>query len=186
MLCAAAVGACAGAPPAAATPASSHCTATERVQFSCRLGAKTVSLCAAGSGATGTLTYRYGPIGRVELAHTADGTAARRFGATSLPLQPGAQVQQVWFDRGAWRYLLAVCVGGNCPQEAVLAVLRNGRVAQRAVCPLAPGSQAWFADDVLHFGNGADLPRADARLVDLTEVDHPLVQLFIGSSQAPR
>lgn len=132
------------------------------------------------------MSYRYGPIGKVELAHSADGTAARRFGATSLPLQPGAQVQQVWFDRGTWRYLLAVCVGGNCPQEALLAVLRDGRVARRAVCPPEPGSQAWFADDVLHFGNGGEAPRADARLVDLVEVDHPLDQLFIGSPQAPR
>lgn len=174
------------AQPASTPAVPSHCAAGERVQFSCRLASKTVSLCAAGSGDTTTLSYRYGRIGQVELAHTADGSAGSRFLASSLPLQPGAQVQQVWFDRADHRYLLAVCVGGMCPQEAVLAVLHAGRVISRQVCPLEPASHAGFKHDVIQFGNNTDDSRADPRLVELADYDNLLDRVFISRRTVPR
>ena len=141
-----------------------------------------MSLCAAGAGDAGTLSYRYGRIGQVELAHTADGKPERRFLAASLPLQPGAEVQQIWFNRGDTRYLLAVCVGGMCPQDAVLAVLRAGRVISRQVCQASPASAAWFAQDVVQFGNSTDDSHANARLVELADYDNALDQVFVSRS----
>lgn len=171
---------------ASAQPAPGHCTAAERVQFSCEVASKTVSLCAAGAGDAMTLDYRYGRIGQVELQHTADGRPGSRFVASSQPLQPGAQVQQVWFDRAGHRYLLAVCVGGMCPQDAVLAVLRGGRVVSRQVCKPSPDGGAWFKRDVIRFGNSTDDSQADARLVELADYEMPLEQLFISRRSTPR
>ena len=174
------------AQPVTAPSSLTHCTADERPQFSCHLADKTVSLCAAGSGVDATLSYRYGRIGRVELAHTADGSRGSQFLASSLPLQPGAQVQQVWFDRADNRYLLAVCIGGMCPQDAVLAVLRAGRVLSRQVCAYAPDGGAWFGRDVVQFGNGTEDSRADARLIELADYDNQLDQVFISRRTVPR
>lgn len=187
MLAWAAAGCAQPAPvPVTPLPASSHCTAAEQVQFSCALGRKTVSLCAAGSGDARTLSYRYGRIGQVELAHTADGSPGSRFLASSLPLQPGANVQQVWFDRGAHRYLLAVCVGGMCPQEAVLAVLQGRQLLRRQVCPVGAAGGAGFRRDVLQFGDTTETSRADARLVELADHDNLLEQVFVSRPLPPR
>ena len=112
-----------------------HCHFDERIQFSCRIGIKIVSLCAGGeAGATTSLAYRFGRIGKVENEFIARLSNKNRFYATVMPANPRAAVKQVWFNRGAIRYLLTECVGGSCPQEGGLAVLRGHRVLMNGRC----------------------------------------------------
>ena len=172
----------AGAPPGPA--AATLCLPTERPQFSCDTGRDLVSLCAP-VGQAPSLVYRRGLPGRIQLQYTADGSGAP-FGATTMPLQPGAQVQQIWFDVDGQRHWMGVCVGGMCPQEAVVAVLRGQDVVQRQVCRLLPATLAWFRADVVRFGNDVDDSRSDSRLVTLDHVFQPLERLFIGSAVPPR
>jgi hypothetical protein len=177
VLCTAAL---ASPPPAPAT----LCLPGERVQFSCDTGRGLVSLCAP-AGQAPALVYRRGLPGRINLLHTADGSGPP-FGATTMPLQPGAQVQQIWFDEGGQRHWMGVCVGGMCPQEAVVAVLRGQDVVDRQVCRLLPATLAWFRADVVRFGSDVDDSRSNSRLVALDHVFQPLDKLFVSPAAAPR
>ena len=87
---------------------------------------------------------------------------------------------------GAGSGSVAVCVGGMCPQDAVLAVLRGGRVVSRQVCKPSPDGGAWFKRDVIRFGNSTDDSQADARLVELADYEMPLEQMFISRRSTPR
>lgn len=103
-----------------------HCYPDERVQFSCRIGAKTVSLCGGGTdGPLTSLAYRYGLMGKIEKEFVARPGNTLRFYGTEGPINPRARLQQVWFDQGNTRYLMTACTGGSCPQHAGLAVIRN-------------------------------------------------------------
>lgn len=138
-----------------ADPAITHCAADERVEFSCRIGAKTVSLCAAGkAGAISSLACRYGVPGRVENEFLARSDNTHRFYASVAPAAPGASVRQVGFDRGALRYLLTEAIGGNCPKRAGLAVLRGDHAVMNARCmPAGENDLGWFSRDLVSFGS---------------------------------
>lgn len=117
--------------------ATTHCQPNERIQFSCRIGAKVVSLCAGGEiGKTTSLTYRYGLIGKIENEFVARPDNKNRFYATVMPANPRAAIKQVWFNRGEIRYLLTECVGGNCPQDGGLAVLHGYKVLMNGHCEI--------------------------------------------------
>lgn len=164
----------------AAGPASSHCTVDERVQFSCRIGAKTVSLCAAGAaGAITSLVYRYGVPGKVENEFLARSDNHHRFYASVAPAAPGASVRQVWFDRGALRYLLTECVGGNCPGRAGLAVLRGGHAVMNARCMrVAENDLGWFSRDLISFGSDAASSRSATDLLQMEDADNLIETLY--------
>ena len=54
------------------------------------------------------------------------------------PVSPRAQIREVWFDRGDIRYLLTACLGGDCPYEGGLAVLKKGKVLSKSRCGDGP------------------------------------------------
>ena len=164
----------------AADPASSHCTVDERVQFSCRIGAKTVSLCAAGAaGAITSLVYRYGAPGRVEYEFVARHDNAHRFYASVAPASPGASVRQVWFDRGALRYLLTECVGGNCPGRAGLSILRGGHAVMNARCmPAGENDLGWFRRDLVSFGSDTASSQSATDLLQMQDTDNLIDKLY--------
>lgn len=161
------------------------CLQGERVQFNCNTGQELVSLCAS-NGAAGALTYRRGMPDRIKLLHVAEGGDSTRFGATTMPLEPGAQVQQIWFDQGDQRHWMGVCVGGMCPQEAVVAMLRGQTVLSREVCRYQPTNLAWIAADVVRFGSDVEDSFTNSRLVALDHVFLPLEKLFISRCTVPR
>jgi hypothetical protein len=82
-------------PAWAEPPAKTLCTASERPIFACPIGNRLVSVCAPRSGPA---IYRYGRNGRIEL-EARDVRRAER--ATS-----GGGEDQLWFDRGGYRYIL--------------------------------------------------------------------------------
>lgn len=167
----------------APAPASaSHCRTDERIQFSCRVGNKTASLCAAGpAGRINALTYRYGLPGQVEHEYAARLGNRLRFQATVMPASPGASVRQVWFDRKGTRYLLTECVGGMCAQPSGLAVLRGERVLMNARCgPSATPDLDSFDREMIDFGSDVATSRSNTPLLELGEFDNLLEKLYGG------
>jgi hypothetical protein len=63
----------AAGPGQAAT--STQCATSEQVVFSCAVGNKVVSVCASGDLAqhSGSLSYRFGPLGRPEISYPSPG-----------------------------------------------------------------------------------------------------------------
>jgi len=157
----------------------SLCTPEERVQFTCHLKTKIVSLCAAGNpGALTSLTYRYGATGKIELEFMAQKNNDNRLFATYSPASPGAYVTQVWFDKGNVRYLLTECRGGNCPENAGLAVLRGDKVLMDRKCPLhEKGDHPGFARDLIDLVNIGDPWRGDGNVTQHLRSTTELLQI---------
>ncbi len=166
--------------------AQSHCLAEERVQFSCHINTKIVSLCAAGGpGAITSLSYRYGVPGKIENEFTARADNANLFFATASPASPRALVTQVWFDRADVRYMLTECLGGDCPQEGGLAVLRGDKVLMNARCGGGiEGDQPVFARGLIMYGPSEDSPRdadkirSTTELLKIEDADNNIYTLF--------
>lgn len=167
------------APPKVVT----HCRAGERVEFSCSLGKKTISLCASGMpGHIESLSYRYGAIGKVENEFTAQTGGRKHFYGTVMPARPGALVRQVWFDKGDFRYLVLQCVGGDCPFPSGLAVLRGDKVLSKRKCEQPPPRPDLdtFSRDLADFGSSVDDSHSNTPLLELGEYDNLLDEIFGG------
>lgn len=154
------------------------CTAGEEILFSCGSGGRIGSLCApTGGGPADRLTYRYGREGRIEISYSAEPGNGNRFKATVAPANPRAQVRQVWFDRGPYRYLMSECVGGGCTRPAGLAVLRGDTVLKNARCSTAEGERPWFSQALADFGPSDTLkPKTSLLLVE--EADNLIEKLY--------
>ena len=100
--------------PATPTPPAptTHCQDYEEVVYSCRLDTgKTVSLCGAGSDfkdhRRGHMQYRYGKIGRVELAYPSPYIAveqAFRAERYTRPMPMATTELRLSFEREGWTY----------------------------------------------------------------------------------
>jgi hypothetical protein len=166
--------ACLGAGAADLAPASpALCQPTQKVMFHCSFGAKSVSLCADLAGdRIVTLGYRYGTPGRIELSQDAGATGDQRFNATLAQVAPGATVRQVWFKRGGYTYLLSQCVGGACPHDAGLAVLRGDKLVSNRRCLRSADDRAWFAPELARFGRDAATSQSMTVRLVFDEVDN--------------
>jgi hypothetical protein len=163
------------------------CADDQQVAFHCSLGAKAVSLCAAGSAeAIDSLEYRYGTPARIELRWLASPANGRQFVASQATLSPGANVRQLWFDNGGVRYLLSQCVGGDCPAAAGLAVLRDGRVLMRRHCLATSDDRAWFSRRLGRFGEDAASSRSSTAVLRFDDVDNGVERLYPMRSQPAR
>jgi hypothetical protein len=167
-----------GATFAAAAPVT-HCHADEKVFFSCVAGKKTVSLCGqAGGGELVSLTYRYGLPGKVEYEFSATHTNGNTFFGTVEPDSPRAQIREVWFDRGDVRYLMTACLGGDCPYEGGLAVLKKSTVLSKSKCGSGPDAMALFSDDLVEFGDGTDSSRSHTTLLKIGDYSNSIDLLY--------
>ena len=155
------------------------CKPEQKVIFHCSVGAKSVSLCAdMVSERIGTLGYRYGTAGHIELSQDAAASGEGRFHATTAALAPGASVRQVWFHRGGYRYLLSQCVGGACPFDAGLAVLRGDKVVSSRRCQRTADDRAWFAAELGNFGSDAASSQSMTERLVFDDVDNGLERLY--------
>ena len=152
-----------GAALPALADAVTHCRADEQPLFSCSTGKKTVSLCGApAKGAPQTLSYRFGAPGKVENEFVATLSSPRRFHTNMITLSPGANVDEVWFDHGDVRYLLSACVGGDCPIEAALTVLKKAHIIANMPCKDDDNLVGRFGSDLVEFG---DVPKPKTPLL---------------------
>jgi hypothetical protein len=167
----------------AAEPAT-HCRADEKVFFSCVAGKKTVSLCGQqGADGLASLTYRFGLPGHVENEFSATAANGRSFLGTVEPDSPRAQVQEIWFDRGDIRYLLSTCLGGDCPYQGGLAVLKRGKVLTKSKCA-GGDAHATFSTDLVEFGDGVDNSRSHTPLLKIDDYSNSIEQLYPVPSSA--
>jgi hypothetical protein len=163
------------------------CAAQQQVQFHCSLGAKSVSLCSDGAGdSISALEYRYGTPARIELRWQATADNGRAFSASLVPLAPGANVRQLWFDNGGVRYLLSQCTGGACPAAAGLAVLRGQRLLSRRHCRASTDDRAWFSPRLGRFGEDAASSQSATPLLRFDDVDNGVERLYPPGARPAR
>ena len=154
------------------------CGVGESVSFSCRIGAKMVSLCVTRKGdAVETLLYRYGTPRRIEKEYVANHENSNRFLAAEMPASPRASVKQVWFTQNNFKYLLSECSGGDCPKRAGLAVFRGNKILMNASCakedPLAA-----FSSDLTDFRQTTNSSEPKTDLLRVEEYDNRLDKLY--------
>ena len=98
-----------------------------------------------------------------------------------MPLNPRALIKQIWFNRGATRYLLTECVGGNCPQAGGLGVLRGDRVLMNGRCKYEmKGDLGWFARDLVAFNLDSEVSNVQSStdLLIIVKEDFEFEKLF--------
>ncbi|WP_317202577.1 hypothetical protein [Janthinobacterium sp.] len=116
-----------------------HCNKSENIVFSCVAGKKIISICAKPvSGAEELIEYRYGGEGKLEMTYGAENKNKNKFYASSQPVNPKAQVNELWFDKGDFRYLTFSCRGGDCKVAAGLIVYKNDEMISKKICEYNP------------------------------------------------
>lgn len=123
------------------------------------------------------LIYRYGREGRIEISYSAETENENRFKGTVAPANPRAQVRQVWFDRGPYRYLMSECVGGGCTRPAGLTVLRGDTVLKNARCSTGAGDRPWFSRNLADFGP-SDALKPKTSLLVVEDADNMIEKLY--------
>ena len=141
----------------------SHCTGGEVAVFTCPIGDKTVSLCASAdrSFSSGTLQYRFGRIGKVEMNYPEKAAASRKAFRGGLALYGSGGSSYVRFVRAGVAYTL-YRYSGIGHQEDGLVVSRGDRKLTAAKCPnFAVVDDEWW----LQIDKGALPPDPDEPVV---------------------
>lgn len=137
-LAAAAAGCAAWGPQAAASgaPLPSLCTVVETAVFSCQVsGDKTVSLCASVdlSEHVGTLTYRFGRPGRLELVFPKAPMHPKEVFRRGTIGSAGGSGDFLSFSRGPYTYTLWADIG-PAGEHAGVAVFKDGQALVSLPC----------------------------------------------------
>jgi hypothetical protein len=151
----------AGLPWAGAAFGQAPCAAGEQALFACSTGSKRVAVCASPDlgAASGSVQYRFGRPGAVELATPADAgdwRATTRGGTLALSGGGGAYLS---FARPPYRYVVYTAIGRGWGSKAGVVVEQNGRRIAHLRCRDEPASslgpelfmQAGIADDAAGF-----------------------------------
>lgn len=86
---------------------ASHCRNTEVIVFNCQLeSGKYVSVCASKplTPSTGTLQYRFGPLGHVELGYPKQASSPQKRFTFGTLTSPTAESEHLDFRRGDFQY----------------------------------------------------------------------------------
>ena len=141
----------------------SLCRAGETAIFSCAIGGKIASLCASPDlgPSQGSLTYRFGRQGAIELTHPDKPVPPEEAFTTAVVGDAGFAGDIVRFNRGETRYTLySIIVKGQGERDGIL-VTRGGRQIADLKCKdFALGNNAW---KLLY---RARLPKAEPTLLD--------------------
>jgi len=144
---------------AAAGTAPSHCSADEKVIFSCKIAkAKVISLCASATldGTSGYLQYRFGPLGQpAELVYPATKDHPKtHFKSGTLSYSGGGGAYLEFFNND-FEYVVYTGVGRGWEKEG-LDVLKAGKQVSNLRCVTEPVSE--LGPD---FFDKAAIPAAD-------------------------
>lgn len=114
--------------PSNAAAEASLCHADETVVFSCSVGSKLVSVCATADLADvgGSLQYRFGKAGAVELAYPENPKTWRTVATSGVMMLAGGGGAHLAFDRGDYRYVVYTAIGRGWGEKAGLLVERGG------------------------------------------------------------
>ncbi len=132
----------------AADDRPSLCTPAETAIFSCAVGGKIVSLCGSRdlSETAGTMIYRYGRKGAVELTYPEKPVHPREaFTASGVGMSAGLG-DYLRFSRNGITYTLYALLYRGVGEEDGLIVSRDGKTLSRRKCKdYALGAGAWGA-----------------------------------------
>ena len=130
----------AAGPGQAAT--STQCATNERIIFSCATGNKVVSVCASGDLAehSGSLSYRFGPLGRPEISYPSPGESRDVVKAGRWVFAGGGGAWLA-FHRSPYRYIVYSASGRGWHEKAGLAVEKDGRLLTNLRCRGTPISE---------------------------------------------
>jgi hypothetical protein len=121
------------------------CVAGEVPVFSCKVGGKIVSLCASPdlNEAAGTMTYRFGRKGGLELVHPT--TPTHPSGAFSAGIDSAERGDFVRFSRNEFTYTIYALVGlRDRNEEDGLLIVRGKKILRHLKCDdFAMGDKAW-------------------------------------------
>lgn len=138
--------------------ADSLCLTGEQAVFSCPVGRKLVSLCASPdlTPTTGTLHYRFGRKGAVELDYPRQAGHPRQFFSASVLSYSDGGGDYLRFSSGEFEYVIYSALGRGWEKEGVV-VTRKGEQLASLVCRgAALGPEGWARV------YKAQLPRATA------------------------
>ncbi len=128
--------------PSAGQAASSQCTNSESVLFTCRSGNNVVSVCASQLSAdAGMVQYRFGPEGAPNIRFppaAEDWRARTRAGMLTYAGGGGAYVA---FTNAPYRYVVYTAIGRGWGEKAGVAVEKNGKLVSNRSCKQEPVSE---------------------------------------------
>jgi hypothetical protein len=130
----------ASGPGEAATP--THCATNEQTVFSCVTDHKVVSVCASGDPAHygGSLTYRFGPLGRPEISYASPGQSQDVAKAGRWVFAGGGGAWLA-FHHSPYRYIVYTAIGRGWHEKAGLAVEKDGHLLTNRRCRGEPISE---------------------------------------------
>lgn len=124
----------------------SLCQPNETAVFSCAIGGKIASLCASadiGPG-QGSLTYRFGRQGAIELTHPDKPMRPDQAFSTAVVGDAGFTGDIVRFSRGETRYTLySIIVRGQGERDGIRIARGGRRIADLTCKDSALGADAW-------------------------------------------
>ena len=128
--------------PSAGQAASSQCTDTESVLFTCRSGKNIVSVCGSKLSAdAGKVQYRFGPEGAPKIRFppaAQDWRTRTRAGTLTYAGGGGAYVA---FTNAPYRYVVYTAIGRGWGEKAGVAVEKNGKLVGNRSCAQEPVSE---------------------------------------------
>ena len=121
---------------------STHCTTNEQIVFSCATDNKVISVCAAGdlTQSGGSLSYRFGPLGRPEISYPSSG-ASRDVVKAGRWVFAGGGGAWLAFHRSPYRYIVYSAIESGWHEKAGLAVEKDGRLLTNLRCRGMPISE---------------------------------------------
>ena len=142
-------------PGTEAMSAATHCSSQETAVFSCMVGKKIVSLCRSDDlpGAAGSLQYRFGRRGAVELSYPEEPSDPRTAFTGGLTLYGNGGTSYVHFVTEGIAYTVYSDIGIGREEEG-LVVNRGGEILAAMRCKDTTRDDTWW----LQIDKGA-LPR---------------------------
>jgi hypothetical protein len=143
--------------------ASSQCTNTESVLFTCRSGKNVISVCASQlSTDAGLVQYRFGPEGAPDIRLPLAAQDWRTWTRAGMLTYAGGGGAYVAFTNAPYRYVVYTAIGRGWGEKSGVAVEKNGKLASNFPCMQEPVSE--LGPDLFSKGgfpsdpDGFDLP----------------------------
>ncbi len=116
--------------------ATTHCTAPERVLFTCPAGKKIVSVCASPTltPTSGVMQYRFGPSGAPELLFPDTPAHPHTVVTAGTLMFSGGGGAYLRFTKGPYGYVVYSAIGKGWGEKAGVAVEQGGRVTANIKC----------------------------------------------------
>ena len=127
-----------------------NCKDNEEILFNCRIGKKTLSICAYPKGPPyQSFEYRYGELNKIEMKFSVNYVNKNRMHIYIEPINPRATVHKLWFEKNDYGYVISECVGGDCKVKAGLIIFKKGKVVNTKACE----SNIYGDDDDKFYGH---------------------------------